>query len=100
MKRDLISGIEALLKKDYEGAFAILRPLAQEGDSHAQNILGDCFQKGTGLAPNPAEAARWLKMGAEQGWFVAQRDFCGDLTSRLTGNYVFILSFLARLRCG
>ena len=58
---------EAYDKGDYARALAELRPLAEAGDRLAQHNLGVMYQKGIGVAPDNAEAARWYTLAAEAG---------------------------------
>ena len=60
---------------------AAWRPLAEAGDAEAQTALGGLYLAGTGVALDPAEAARWYRLAAEQGDPVAQLNL-GDLYSR------------------
>lgn len=50
-----------------------VQPLAEQGDSKAQVILGLMYASGRGgVSKNPAEAAKWYLKAAEQGEPVAQ----------------------------
>lgn len=52
---------------DYATRLKRLLPLANEGDVEAQTIVGEIHEKGLGMAPNYAEAARWYRRAAEGG---------------------------------
>ena len=47
---------------------------AEKGDRVAQNILGDCYRSGTGLAKDTAQAVSWYRKSAEQGYAKAQNN--------------------------
>ena len=63
---------EAYLAGEYETALATLRPAAEGGDPNAQNILGDAYDSGNGVAVDHAEALRWWELSAAQGFDKAQ----------------------------
>ena len=68
------AGKQAYLGKDYAGALAILKPLAENGDSRAQILLGLMYDYGHGVPETPAESFKWYRMAAEQGAPLAQHD--------------------------
>lgn len=68
------AGKQAYLGKDYAGALAILKPLAENGDSRAQILLGLMYDYGHGVPETPAESLKWYRMAAEQGAPLAQHD--------------------------
>ena len=67
-------GKQAYLAKDYQAALAILKPLAEIGDSQAQVTLGIMYDFGHGVSKDPAEAIKWYIKAAEQGIPVVQHD--------------------------
>lgn len=67
-------GKQAYLGKDYARALAILKPLAENGDSRAQIMLGLMYDYGHGVPETPAESLKWYRMAAEQGAPLAQHD--------------------------
>lgn len=70
---DLAAGVAAFDAKEYEKAFAELRPLAEAGDSEAQYRLGRMYDSGLGLEADPKQALVWLGMAAQTGHADAQR---------------------------
>ena len=60
-------GVEAAKKGDIGSALRIWRPLAAQGDSDAQFILGVMYAEGTGLAQDYKEAVRLFGLAAAQG---------------------------------
>ena len=71
--QDLQKGIAAYNRGDYAAALKELRPLAERGDVAAQNILGEMYAEGEGVAQDYAEAVKWYRKAAEQGNSYAQR---------------------------
>lgn len=67
-------GKQAYLKKDYQLALEILKPLAEQGDSQAQITMGLMYDYGHGVEKNPAESIKWYLMAAEQGVPLVQHD--------------------------
>jgi TPR repeat protein len=70
-------GQDAYDRGDYAAAQRFWNPLAEQGDPKAQNALGDMFithrTRATRNNPdNDAEAAKWYRKAAEQGFAPAQ----------------------------
>jgi TPR repeat protein len=65
-------GDAAFRRKDYAGAFAHWRPLAQGGDARAQAGLGHLYSGGYGLMQDQERALFWYRKAAEQGEAAAQ----------------------------
>ena len=59
-------------RASYDTALKIWMPLAQAGDAEAQTYVGEIFEKGLGVEPQHAMAARWYQLAAEQGHSRAQ----------------------------
>lgn len=57
---------------DRAGALRLWLPVAESGDSLAQNRVGEIFESGMGAAPDYATAAEWYRKAAEQGESRAQ----------------------------
>ncbi len=66
------NGLAAYQSGDYETALREWREAAEQGNAKAQNNLGFMYQKGLGVPPIHAEAARWYMKAAEQGESRAQ----------------------------
>jgi hypothetical protein len=56
----------------FDKAFAIWLPLAQQGNAAAQFNVAALYEKGSGVAQDRAEAARWYQEAAKQGDLDAQ----------------------------
>jgi uncharacterized protein len=63
----LEDGIKAANRKDYGTALRLLRPLAEQGNSQAQGLLGFMYEIGKVVPQDYTEAAKWYRKGAEQG---------------------------------
>ena len=72
--QDLDEGQAAYQAKDYPKALQILKPLAEQGNSQAQAILGLMYDNGHGVNKDPTEAFKWYLKAAEQGIPVVQHD--------------------------
>ena len=59
-------------RANYQTALAVWMQPAGQGDPQAQNYVGEIYERGLGLAPDHAEAARWYRLAADQGYSPAQ----------------------------
>jgi uncharacterized protein len=75
---DYDSGFKAYDKGDYAAALKDLLPLAQQGDSKAEYILGEMFDGGLGVDQDYHAAAKWYRQSADQGYAPAMANL-GDL---------------------
>jgi TPR repeat protein len=66
------SGTAAFERRDFEKAFELLEPIAQQGDADAQFRVGFMYLHGRGVKRDFAEAMRWLGQAADQGHAEAQ----------------------------
>jgi hypothetical protein len=69
---DFDDAVAAHKRQDYATAFALMRPLADQGVAKAQYDLGFMYAEGQGVAQDYAEAARWYRLAADQGHVTAQ----------------------------
>src|SRR5215475_3868991 len=70
----MAAAYEAASRKDYAAALEIWGPLAHGGFARAQNNVAACFAEGLGVDRDPVLALRWLKLAAEGGDPVGQRN--------------------------
>jgi TPR repeat protein len=87
LARDYEAGRKAYLDGDYAGALRILRPLAADGNSEAQKLLGVMYDYGHGVDRDPKEALGWYLKSAKQGdpavqYQVGAKYFRGDGTGQ------------------
>ncbi len=68
------AGREAYERGDYVVALKEWRPLAEQGNTSAQNNLGVMYAEGRGVPQDYAEAVRWYRLAAEQGDAGAQNN--------------------------
>jgi len=57
----------AYLKQDYTTALRLYRQLADQGNAHAQDMLGLLYELGQGVPQDYAQAAKWFRLAADQG---------------------------------
>jgi len=57
---------------DYETAFRLMQPHAEQGEPSAQHNLGLMYYTGQGIAQDDAKAAYWYGRAAEQDYAIAQ----------------------------
>ena len=65
--------VAADTRGDFATALRLLRPLAEQGEPHAQRYLGDMIGHGDGVPKDDAEAVKWYRKAANQGDAAAQR---------------------------
>ncbi len=63
---------------DYETAFNLWVPLAENGDADAQNYLGILYYLGFGIQKDYKKALEWYELAARAGHADAQRNY-GDM---------------------
>jgi uncharacterized protein len=61
-------------EEDHVRALKFLRPLAEQGDARAEQLLGTAYHYGHGVPESKVEAAKWYRKAAEQGYAQAQRN--------------------------
>jgi TPR repeat protein len=57
----------AYQRGDYAAAFNSFKALADNGDAHAEYMLGLMYHDGQGISPNENAAFGWFRKAAEQG---------------------------------
>ena len=62
----------AYQKGDYATVVRLASPLAAQGDTHAQTMLGLVYYRGHGASKDPAQAVKWFRLAADQGDAAAQ----------------------------
>jgi TPR repeat protein len=60
-------GMAAYNRGDYVPALQLVRPLAQQGNTKAQALLGAMYRKGQGVTKSSAHAFMWLSMASARG---------------------------------
>lgn len=54
-------------RANYQTALKVWMDSAMGGDAQAQNMVGEIYSKGLGVAPDYAMAAQWFRKAADQG---------------------------------
>ena len=75
-------GLKAFDAKDFNKAFNLLKPYADNGNCTAQFVIGYAYQFGLSVEQNDTLAINWLKKSAEQ----KQPAAMGPLAAVLFGN--------------
>ncbi|MDI7860355.1 sel1 repeat family protein [Rhizobiaceae bacterium n13] len=70
---------------DYDTALGIWEPLARAGNGRAQNNIGACFAEGLGVPADRGLALKWLRLAAEAGDPVGERNYAAFHMQGLTG---------------
>ena len=65
-------GLEAAMGGDYQTAFKLWLPLAEQGNAATQYNLGLMYENGQGVKQDDVEAVKWFRKAAEQGYAPAQ----------------------------
>ena len=65
-------GLEATMRGDYQTAFKLWLPMAEQGYAGAQFNLGVMYANGRGVKQDDFEAVKWYRKAAEQGHANAQ----------------------------
>jgi len=60
-------GMAAYNRGDYVPAIRLFRPLAEQGNAKAQNVLGVMYRRGEGVARNSVRAFLWFNRAAARG---------------------------------
>ena len=65
-------GAAAYRRGDYAAALREFLPLAQQGDAQAQFNLGVMYGEGQGVPRDYAEALKWFRLAAAQGYEIGR----------------------------
>jgi TPR repeat protein len=68
----LEDGTAAMDSGDYQTAYKLLYPLAEQGDPAAQDCIGAMYCEGLGVEKDEAVAVSWYEKSADQGYAEAQ----------------------------
>ncbi len=64
----LEDGVAALDNQDYDKAFKLLKPLAEQGVAAAQFKIGFMYSAGAGIAEDDAQGLAWTRKAVAQGY--------------------------------
>ena len=65
-------GVAAARRGDFATAQQLWRPLAEQGNTAAENNLGLMYYGGDGVKQDFAEALKWFRLAADHGDYRAQ----------------------------
>ena len=88
-------GMAAYNRGDYVPAIRLFRPLAEQGNAKAQNVLGVMFRKGEGVPKNPARAHMWFSFAAARGDARAKTEL-RDMSRTMTAKEISQAQAMAR----
>ena len=80
----LEDGMAAYNRGDYVPAMQLFRPLAQQGNAKAQNLLGTMYRRGQGVARNSVRAFVWFSRAAARGDATAKTEL-REVSQTMTG---------------
>ena len=80
----LSKAFDAYSKEDYETAFQIIKPLAEQGSAQAQYRLGVLYGQGKGVEQDYTQAVYWYRKAVNQGYANAQYNLAQFLIAFLT----------------
>lgn len=63
---DMKKALEAIQKRDYETAYELWLPLAEDGSSSAQHNIAQLYRLGKGIPQNFKKASEWYLRAAER----------------------------------
>ena len=72
LEQQFQQGFEAATREDYQTAFKLWLPSAEQGNASAQFNLGNMYRRGQGVKQDNFEAVKWYRKAAEQGNAKAQ----------------------------
>jgi TPR repeat protein len=71
---DSVTATFALINHHYNDALQDCEAAARKGDAECKDVLGVMYSHGYGVPKSYAEAAKWFRQGADQGYYGAQYD--------------------------
>ncbi|WP_159990627.1 tetratricopeptide repeat protein [Pelistega ratti] len=74
IQQQIKKAFDAYEKEDYQTMLDILLPLAEQGDSLTQAIIGDIYHYGKGAKQDYQQAFQWYEKAARQGNAYAQHN--------------------------
>jgi len=81
---DFQNGLDAYLEKDYETAYKLFAPLAEQGNAISQFHMGNMYFNGQGVPHDYKKAAKWYRLAAEQEDAISQFNI-GEMYSKGQG---------------
>ena len=72
LEQQFQQGLTAYEQSNYQTAFKLWLPMAEQGDANVQFNLGVMYAKGQGVKQDDFEVVKWFRKAAEQGHAEAQ----------------------------
>ncbi len=88
-------GMAAYNRGDYVPAIRLFRPLAAQGNTKAQSVLGVMFRKGEGVPKNSVRAHMWFSFAAARGDAKARAEL-RDVSRTMTAQEISQAEAMAR----
>ena len=85
--------IEAFRDKDYQTAFGLFKPLADQGRPEAQYYLAGLYRNGQGVLANNKKALDWMRKSAWQGYSGAQTALARMYFEGIDGDKDYFLAY-------
>jgi TPR repeat protein len=76
-------GMTSYNRGDYVPAIRLFRPLAEQGNAKAQNVLGVMYRRGQGVARSSVRAFLWFSRAAARGDATAKAEL-RDVSQTMT----------------
>jgi len=87
----------AIQNEDFEKAYELLRPLAEENGAEAQFLLGSLYVNGQGVEKDDTEGLSWVMKAADQGYTEARLraiSVCLDLANQGDATATYNLGYM------
>jgi TPR repeat protein len=68
---NLEKGLQAFENQNYSETLLLLKPLAEQGNSEAQCIIGNLYHLGLGIEKDIKQAIKWYSKSAQQAYPIA-----------------------------
>ncbi len=88
------TAIELFDSQEYDKAFSLFKPLAEEGDPEAQNYLGMIYYLGLHGHRDAVKAESWFEKAAKQKHASAQLNFGMMIENNATKPLDFVTSYM------
>ena len=88
-------GMTSYNRGDYVPAIRLFRPLAEQGNAKAQNVLGVMYRRGQGVARSSVRAFLWFRRAAARGDATAKAEL-RDVSQTMTAEELALAREMAQ----
>ena len=88
-------GMTSYNRGDYVPAIRLFRPLAEQGNAKAQNVLGVMYRRGQGVARSSVRAFLWFSRAAARGDATAKAEL-RDVSQTMTAEELALAREMAQ----